>query len=73
MSPFVSGSPCDSTDAYGDRLPQFCIMLKSDPCLILGWIRGEMPVYIGAAGAVASRAALAGQRPDQLFSGSDVL
>lgn len=33
-------------------------MLKSDPCLILGWIRGDIPVYIGAAGAVASKAAL---------------
>jgi hypothetical protein len=34
------------------------MMLKSDPCLILGWIRGDIPVYIGAAGAVASSAAL---------------
>ena len=34
------------------------MILKSDPCLILGCIRGDMPVYIGAAGAVASSAAL---------------
>jgi hypothetical protein len=32
-------------------------MLKSDPCFIFGWIRGDIPVYIGAAGAVASSAA----------------
>ena len=33
-------------------------MLNSEPCLILGWIKGDIPVYIGAAGAVASSAAL---------------
>ena len=34
------------------------MILKSDPCLILGCIRGDIPVYVGAAGAVASSAAL---------------
>ena len=34
------------------------MILKSDPFLILGCIRGDIPVYIGAAGAVASSAAL---------------
>ena len=54
---FASGSPCESTEKYGLRLPQYCMMLN-DPRDESGGTNGLTPVNMGRAGAVASRAAL---------------